>query len=123
GVTASLHRLVPLQGAKAVRFAFRVRHENVKRGSEPWHDARIILDFKDADGQNVRPNPSHPNFTGTSKGWVDREIFSLVPEGAVSLAIMPGLFHAASGTVDFDAFSLTAIDPASIPARPQAAEV
>jgi hypothetical protein len=45
-----------------------------------------------------------------------------VPEGAVSIDIMPSLFQVYTGTIDIDEIQLTEVDPAetSAPAAPAA---
>ena len=45
-------------------------------------------------------------------GWVERSKGFLVPEGAVTLVLMPTLFQAESGTYELDNFSLKPTDPA-----------
>lgn len=88
---------------------FRVRHNELKRGSEVWHDGRVIVDFKDAAGKKLKGGPSHPNFKGTSDGWSERVVQFRVPPGAKKLEIMPALFMVAGGTLDLDDFRLTRI--------------
>ncbi len=97
---------------KAYAFSFRARAIELKPGKANWHDGRIILDFKDADGKKMKGGPGHPNFKGTTKnGWTERRIEFLVPEGAQTLEIMPAMFQVASGTLDLDDLKLEAIDP------------
>lgn len=108
---------------KAYAFSFRVRYTDLKRGKANWHDGRIILDFKDADGDKLRSGAKHPSFNGSSKGWVERTQEFAVPDGAATLDIMPALFQVASGTLDLDDLKLTPIDdPEKIAALRKAAE-
>jgi hypothetical protein len=98
-----LYNSIPLpKGAEAFRLAFRVRWEGVKVGKENWHDARVIIDFKDAEGKKLPGGPSHPVFKGSSKGWETRKLGLVVPPAAVTLELMPTLFNAAAGTLDID---------------------
>ena len=64
------------------------------------------MNFKDADGKVLKPSPAPPVFKGTSKEWQSRSQKFQVPEGAKTLEIMPCLFQAAAGTLDFDDLSL-----------------
>lgn len=116
------YRLVPLDGATAVRFSARMRCSGVERGDEPWHDARIILDFKDAAGATVGPGLGHPNLHGT-QDWRTVTLVGAVPANAVALALMPSLFMAKAGVFEIDDLSLTAIDPATLPAEKKAATI
>ena len=121
GQMICVYRSLPVQPDwKALELTFRVRHEGVKRGKELWHDARIILDFKDAAGGKLKPGPRHPNFTGTSDGWQTRTERFLVPEGAKTFELMPSMFGAAAGTLDVDDFRLSAIAPRDVDQAPSA---
>lgn len=108
------HRQVPVGGQRALRLSFRARWQGVKRGAQPWHDARIMLDFKSTDGQTVKPGFSHPYFTGSSDGWQSRSLTCTVPAGAATLTIMPCLFEAEAGTFDIDDLLLTPVDEAAV---------
>ena len=121
GKMESLYAQVDVSKAKALQFDFRVRYAGVKRGEKPWFDARIMLDFKDADGKAVTPGPPVPYYTGSSD-WKKQTLRFAVPPGAATLAIMPALFQATAGTFDIDSVSLVAIDPASLPPVPQNVE-
>ena len=98
-----VYKSIPLpKGAEAFRLAFRVRWDGVKVGKEKWHDARVIIDFKDAAGKKLPGGPGHPAFKGSSKGWETRTLGLVVPSDAATLEIMPTLFNAAEGTLDID---------------------
>ena len=121
GKMESLFAQVPVAGLHALELTYRVRYRDVRRGAQPWYDARIILDFKNAKGETVAPGPPAPNFTGTSTDWRAETLRFPVPAGATQLNIMPTLFQAASGTLDLAALSLRAIDAALLPSAPGAA--
>lgn len=112
--TLTVYRVIDIKPEhKAFEFSFKVRYDDLKRGKDTWHDGRVILDFKDAAGKKLKGGPPHPNFKGTSKGWVEKKIQFVVPDGAKKLEIMPALFMVAGGSLDFDDFSLTLLtDPA-----------
>jgi hypothetical protein len=73
----------------------------------------VILNFKDAANNTVAPGPA-PYFRGSSNGWQKVAERFLVPEEAQTMDLMPTLFQAASGTIDFDDFRLTPVDPATV---------
>ncbi len=99
---------------KAYKLTFRVRVNALTRGKEMWHDGRIILDFKNAEGTKLKPGPGHPNFKGTTDGWVQRSLEFIVPEGATQLEVMPAMFQVASGSFDLDDLLLVSVDPQPI---------
>ena len=101
---------MPLDGAKELNLTFRVRTEEVKRGPEGWHDARIIIGFKDASGAELK-GPAHPFFTGSTAGWVEKTLRFPVPAGATAFTIMPAMFQVASGTMDIDDILVTPVTP------------
>jgi hypothetical protein len=107
-------------GVKAVELSFKVRYEGVKRGSKSWYDARIMMNWKDAQNNPVQPSPKHPNFAGTSKGWIERTQQMRVPDGAATLEMIFALFQAQSGRVDFDDVRLIPI-PVSVIDQAEAA--
>ncbi len=114
----TVYRALPVKAEhQAYALSFRARANDLQRGKAMWHDGRVIVNFKNDAGQEVKPGPPHPNFKGTTKGWVERRIEFLVPEGATKLEIMPATFMAASGSLDLDDFKLEAIDPEPVLAR------
>lgn len=117
GKSVTVYRQIPVDQAKALRISWRVRWDGVKRGAQPWHDARIVFDFKDADGKALKPNPGHPFYTG-SGGWIEKSIDVAVPTGAEVISLMPAIFEAESGTLDVDDFTITAIPLDQVGAKP-----
>jgi endoglucanase len=125
GAMVLLYRRVDLPAdVKALRLEWRQRIANLVPGKQPWFDARIMLEFKDAAGANAKPGPAAPYSRGNTDGWTRRNVEFLVPEGAKSLELMPTLFQVQSGTFDLDDVSLVAIDPEPLrkAAAAQAAE-
>lgn len=125
----TVYREVRVQpGHKALKLTFRVRVQALERGKANWHDGRIILNFKDADGNKLSGGAA-PSFQGSTDGWSERSVELLVPDGAVNLEVMPALFQAKSGSYDLDDLRLVAIDPAPLlekreaDAKKRAAEV
>lgn len=117
------YQLIPIPpGTQALTLTWRQRLTDVKKGSALYYDARIMMEFKDASGTKMAGKPGPPNGSGTSKGWVEKGISFLVPEGAVSMEFMPTLFQTKSGTFDLDDFALVPTDPAPILAAQKARE-
>ncbi len=101
---------------RALELKLRWRVTDLKRGELAWHDARIMMDIKNAAGQKLSPGPSavYTNRNTPDGGWVERSASFLVPEGGVTLDFMPALFNVKAGTFDLDDVVLTPTDPAPI---------
>ena len=97
-----LYRRADLPSAlpAGLEIRLRVRYRDIKPGKEKWHDGRILAHFKNTEGRTLKPEPSVPNFVGSSDGWVEHTYFVKVPVGAAYLEIMPSLFQPAAGTLD-----------------------
>src|SRR5437763_6547575 len=107
-----LYRLIELPaGTKALELSWRQRVTDLKPGKEPWFDARIMLEFKDASGKKLKEKPSPPYTRNNTDGWVEKHTQFLVPEGAVALEFMPSLFQVVRGTLDLDDIAVKAVDP------------
>jgi hypothetical protein len=106
---------------KALEMKWRMRVSELKKGKQAWFDARIILDFKDAEGRKLKSAPA-PSMGADTKGWVERTVRFLVPEGAVVLELMPTLFQVERGTLDLDDLTLHAIDAEPLLAARKAEE-
>lgn len=66
----SIGQRIPLEeGYWKLRVSCRVRVTDVKLGPEGWHNARIAMQFQDADRKMVGGWPNVLNFTGSTKGW------------------------------------------------------
>ncbi len=120
GQMVLLYRQVtlPLPAPAAVELRLRVRYTDIKPGEKPWFDGRVISHFKDEAGEIVKPEPGAPNFRGSSKGWVDQSSIIRVPAGARVFEIMPCLFQAASGTLDFAKCEVLAAGADKLPKPP-----
>ncbi|MEX2382305.1 MAG: glycoside hydrolase family 5 protein [Opitutales bacterium] len=103
GEMIMLYREIHLpEGTGALRFAWKERVSNLKRGENSWFDARIMMEWMDAGRGNVGPKPPNPNTGKDTDGWRERELKFNVPEGARILKFMPSLFRVESGTYDLD---------------------
>ncbi len=117
GDTILMCQLFPIPpGIQALTLTWRQRLTDVKQGKLMWNDARIMLEFKDAAGNNMPGKPGPPNAKGSTSGWVEKSASFLVPEGAKTLVFMPTIFQAKSGTFDLDDIALVPTDPAPIEA-------
>jgi len=118
GQTVLVHRIIPIpDGAKALEISVRGRTTNVQKGSQPWFDARVMINFKDKDGHQLQPAPKPIVFSTDSGDWETKSVRILVPEDAVNLELMPCLFQVESGTLDLDDVVIQVIDPAGAQAQ------
>ncbi len=111
GELVSVYRTIDIPtNARALELTWRQRVTGLKKGALPWHDARIMLDFLDARGKKLsQPSPAYQQ--KDTLGWTEVTKSFLVPEGAVSLALMPSLFQVRAGTFDLDNLTLRPTDP------------
>jgi len=107
---------------KAVEMSWKQRTSELKKGKQPWFDARIMLQWKDAAGEKVAGSPAAPSTNKNSDGWVEKQIKFMVPEGAVILEMMPTLFRVTTGTFELDDIVLKETDPAPVKAEAKARE-
>ena len=115
GGTVMIYREIGIpDGTEALRLAWRWRVSGLKKGSQSWFDARIMMEFMDAGRQKVGGAPGAPNRGKDTDGWESREISFLVPENARTLKFMPSLLQVAAGTLDLDDVVLEPIDPAPL---------
>lgn len=94
---------------RAFALSFRARHSEIKVGRESWNDGRVMIDFRDAEGNKLPGAPSAPYFKKQARDWQERHLEFLVPEAAATLEISPALCRVAHGTIDFDDFVLEAV--------------
>lgn len=119
-VTLFLPVAIPAD-TSALQLSWRWRITDLQVGEKPWFDARLMLEFYDASGQKLSPNPSPPYSRGT-KDWEQRSTRFLVPAGATTLRLMPALFNVRAGTMDLDDVTLEPTNPAELAAAAQARE-
>jgi len=123
GATVNLYQEYKIPAdAKALELTWKQRISGLKTGKEKWFDARILMSWKDAAGAKMKGGPTPPYAQKNTKDWAEKTARFLVPEGAVSLVMMPSLFQVTSGTFDLDDMSLKAIDPEILVAKAKEAE-
>ncbi|MCA9087106.1 MAG: glycoside hydrolase family 5 protein [Planctomycetaceae bacterium] len=112
-------------GVQALELSWRQRVSGLKKGTSPWFDARIMLEFLGVDGKKLAKNPSAPYSQKDTDGWVTRSTSFLVPDEALTLVLMPCLFQANAGTFELDDFVLKPTDPEVLvaAAKKRAAEI
>jgi hypothetical protein len=115
GSTVMLYREIRVPaGVGALELTWRQRVTGLKRGAKSWFDARIMMEWMNAERGKVSPGPK-PAATGRdTDGWVDKTTTFLVPEGASILKFMPSLFNVEAGTFDIDDMVLRPTDPAPL---------
>ncbi|MGE9291219.1 MAG: cellulase family glycosylhydrolase, partial [Puniceicoccales bacterium] len=107
------------EGAGALELSWDWRLSDLKTGSEPWHDARIMIKFLDVNGKKLRGGGDTYAKKSTD-GWKHRSRSLLVPEGAVAIEIMPTLFNVKSGVMDLDNIKLVPVDAGPLLAAEEA---
>ncbi|MEZ6055635.1 MAG: glycoside hydrolase family 5 protein [Planctomycetaceae bacterium] len=110
---------------QALELTWKQRITDFKKGTSPWFDARILLEFHGIDGKKLSEKPSPPYTQKETDGWVERSTQFLVPKDALTLVMMPCLFQVQTGTLDLDDFVLKPIEaaPLRLAAEKRAAEV
>ncbi len=123
GELVMLHRQLTVPaGVKALELTWRWRSTGLKVGKQSWFDARILMDFKDAEGKKLSPSPAAPSLRKSTDGWVEGKKGFLVPEGAVTLDFMPALFQVQSGIFDLDDLVLKPMNAETLIAAARVAE-
>ena len=100
-------------GAKVMEMKWRMRASDLKPGAQAWFDARIMMEFRNAEDKKVSGAPSAPYMRKSSDAWIDKTMMINVPEGATHFVFMPSLFQVETGTFDIDDISVTVVDPAA----------
>ncbi|RYD36828.1 MAG: hypothetical protein EOP87_04735 [Verrucomicrobiaceae bacterium] len=103
-------------GSKKLEISWKQRVTGLKRGAQPWFDARILLEWANADRVKISGKPKAPNVSKDTTGWEEKSITIDVPEYAAFLQFMPCLFQAEAGTFDLDDIVVKVLDvPAADP--------
>ncbi len=104
------HQVAVPPGCATLVLSFKTRYTDVRPGKEPWHDARIMMNWKDDTGRKIG-SPSPPAFKGSSGGWREVTHVMPVPAEARLLEFMPCMFQTASGFFDIDDLALVPGEP------------
>jgi len=106
---------------KGLEIAIRYRTAGVQSGAKPWFDSRAIFHFLDASRKPVPPDPKAMGLSTKAADWTVASQRVAVPEGAVTLQMMPALFMAAAGTLDLSEIRVTELSSADVAALKTAA--
>lgn len=122
GETVMLYHAVRLpKDVRALKLTWRQRVTGLKPGKQAWFDARVMLEFKDAEGKKLEGGPGAP-YARKDSDWTERSISFLVPEGAATLEFMPALLQVEAGKFDLDDIALVATEPAPLVEAAKVAE-
>lgn len=97
-------------GTKKLEISWKQRVTGLKRGAQPWFDARILLEWANAERVKISGKPKAPNVSKDTAGWEEKSITVDVPEYAAFLQFMPSLFQVETGTFDLDDIVVKAVD-------------
>lgn len=117
--TASASLTVALSGQRAVQLSWRMRSRDLVHNVQNGQDAVLAVDFVDGAGRIVLPGPAYPGFAGSTVGWQKGSLRCFVPPAATALRLTPTLTGQTGGSLDLDAFSLTALHPIDVPEETQ----
>ncbi len=107
------YREMPIPpGTKGLKITIRFRTDKIVHGATNWKDARAIFHFLGADKKQIKPEPGAIVFKGNT--WTEKSVSCVVPEGAVTLQLMPSIFMAKSGTLDLAEVRVTALDDTAV---------
>jgi len=109
------------EGVKGIQITIRYRTSGIVHGKQNWMDARAIFHFLNASRQQIKPEPKVIGFSPKSATWTEGSVTSPVPDGAVTLVLMPSLFMANAGTLDLAEVQVTQMGDADVGAMNAAA--
>ncbi len=102
------------EGTEALELSWKQRVTGLKRGTSPWFDARIMLEFSNADRVKMPGSPKAPNAAKDTSGWEEKKISFLAPKYAAFLKFMPALFQVEAGTFELDDIVLKKVEPSAV---------
>ncbi len=86
GKMVMLYQEIRIPGnVQALQLKWKQRVTGLKVGKNSWFDARIMLEFLDANRDKLSPSPQAPATHKDTDGWVTKSVEFLVPEGAHAL--------------------------------------
>ncbi|WFB36608.1 glycoside hydrolase family 5 protein [Kiritimatiellota bacterium B12222] len=103
GKTNMLYREITVpEGINELQLTLLSRVSNLKRGTNSWFDARIMMEWMDANRNKVPVKAPVLTWSRNTDGWEKRSVTFPVPDGARILKFMPCLFQVETGTFDLD---------------------
>lgn len=122
GKSVFLFRAARLSPAsRSVNYFVQARANAVVAGAEPWHDARVLFEFRDAN--NAKVGPALPPVIVSRGGTQDWRSFKGrfgVPEGATQFVVLGAMFHCRAGSMDLGLIEVTEADEPVAAAVPDA---
>ena len=103
-------------GVKGIQITIRYRTAGIVHGKQNWMDARAIFHYMDATRKQLKPEPKVIGFSTKAATWTEGSVTAPVPDGAVTLVLMPSLFMANAGTLDLAEVRVTQMGDADVSA-------
>ena len=103
-------------GVKGIQITIRYRTAGIVHGKQNWMDARAIFHYMDATRKQLKPEPKVIGFSTKAATWTEGSVTAPVPDGAVTLVLMPSLFMANAGTLDLAEVRVTQMSDADVSA-------
>ncbi|WFB36985.1 hypothetical protein P3T73_04320 [Kiritimatiellota bacterium B12222] len=97
------------EGTVALELSWRQRITGLVCGENSWFDARIMMEYMDANREKVAAKLPTPRRAVDSEGWEEKSITFDVPANARILKFMPTLFRVKAGTFEIDDVRLDAV--------------
>jgi len=102
GNTLYLEQKVPVDPSwKQVTVTCRMRSKDYKPGTGSAQDARVLLSFRDSQGEHLNSTPAEPKLPGDSPAWIERNVTLDVPVKSTVLHVQLYMKNT-TGVVDFD---------------------
>ena len=98
----------------AVELSFRRRVTGLVLGKQAWNDARVMINFLDANGKKTASSRV-PYIQRDTNGWQSVTHRLKIPPGTISIEVMPALFRVNAGVFDIDDVVMKSIDPKLLP--------
>ncbi len=92
-------------GTGSIEFTWRQRISQLT----PGDNARIVMEFLDAQGETLAPGVRTPFFNRNSDGWENKTARLSVPPNARAFTFTPSLLRIKSGVFDLDDLVITAL--------------
>ncbi len=96
-------------GTEMLQIKWKQRVSGLVKGTQSWHDARLMLEFMDGNRTPISTKPNAPATGSDTNGWVEKEITINVATGARILKFMPTLFQVNAGTLDLDDITISPV--------------
>lgn len=114
GTMTSIYRKHDIPaGCRKLAISLRGRVTGLVLGDEPWYDARVIANIKNAEGTVVKADAVI--FHQDTDGWERKSKVIDLPEGAVLLEYLVTMFNCKAGAFDVDDLRVTLLKSGDAP--------